>query len=342
MEQIKIRAGSNSKNNIAAADQEIPIFFITPNDIFPPAVVTAVSILENTKSKVKFYFLERKTLPVSRSNKETMEGLKTTYQNFSVEYVPIDPEPFDELVKRKAKYIPNDAYYRYIIPDLFPNLKKVIYLDVDVIVQCDIRELYGIDLEDNYIGAVNHPKYLWDENPDFYRIVSQLELDNPYLYVNSGVLLINCEKWRADRVSEKLMQQTIARKDRITWCDQDIINLVMQGKIKELPWSFNAILTHFAKHEHSPRDAKIIHYAGPRKPWNSLCPLRSAFWKYAKKVDLGKKLNQIKKMDKRRSAITYSLFKFIPILSVKKKKEETSYYLFGFIPLIMKRGGDER
>ena len=40
------------------------------------------------------------------------------------------------------------------IPSIFPEYDKVIYLDSDIVVNCDIAELYNKDMGDNIIGAV--------------------------------------------------------------------------------------------------------------------------------------------------------------------------------------------
>ena len=185
--------------------------------MFAPAVVSMVSILENTQSQIKFYILERQTLPISRINRAKLDNLKQKYSNFSVEYISVDPDDFREM-------IPIDTYFRYIVPDVVPDLKKAVYLDVDIIVQSDIAELYNMPLDDYYIGAVNHPKEYWERFPLFYEIVFNLKLDNPYFYVNGGVMLFNCGKYREDKISNLLKEKTRLYKEKIKWADQDLKN----------------------------------------------------------------------------------------------------------------------
>ncbi len=312
---------------------EIPVFFIVPNDMFAPAVVSMVSILENTQSHIKFYILERETLPVSRTNKEKLDSLKQIYPNFSVEYIPVNPDDFSGMIPPISGYITIDTYFRYIIPDVVPDLKKAIYLDVDTIVQGDIAELYNFPLDDCYIGGINHPKEYWDQFPLFYEVISNLKLNNPYFYVNGGVLVFNCEKCRKDNISNLLMEKTRQYKEKIKWADQDIMNLVLQGKIKELPWQFNTLLDLLRKYKYPKEEAKIIHYNGPKKPWNSNVFLSDLFWKYANKTPFVNELKRMKKIAKRKNSVTYYLFNVIPLLMVTTRSNRKNYYLFNCIPV---------
>ena len=313
---------------------EIPVFFIVPNDMFAPAAVSMVSILENTKSQIKFYILERETLPVSQINREKLDSLKQIYSNFSVEYISVNPDDFTDMVPPISGYITVDTYFRYIIPKVVPHIKKAIYLDVDIIVQSDIAELYNAPLDDCYIGAINHPKEYWERFPLFYKIVSNLKLDNPYFYVNGGVMLFDCEKCRKDNISELLIKKTRQYKEKIKWADQDIMNLVLQGKIKELPWQFNTLLDALRKYKYPLKEAKIIHYNGPKKPWKCDMFLDNLFWRYAKKTPFMEELKSIKKIALQYNTTTYYLFNFIPLLRVKKDDMRKFYYLFGCIPII--------
>ncbi|MBQ7673463.1 MAG: glycosyltransferase family 8 protein [Alphaproteobacteria bacterium] len=313
---------------------EIPVFFIVPNDMFAPAVVSMVSILENTQSQIKFYILERQTLPISRINRAKLDNLKQKYSNFSVEYISVDPDDFREMIPPISGYITIDTYFRYIVPDVVPDLKKAVYLDVDIIVQSDIAELYNMPLDDYYIGAVNHPKEYWERFPLFYEIVFNLKLDNPYFYVNGGVMLFNCGKYREDKISNLLKEKTRLYKEKIKWADQDIMNFILQGKIKELPWQFNTLLDALRKYKYPPKEAKIIHFNGSKKPWNCNMFLDDLFWEYAKKTPVFAELKKMKKEALKKNTKTFYLFNFIPLLTVKTEDKRKFYSLFGVIPLL--------
>ncbi|XP_057534362.1 probable galacturonosyltransferase 10 isoform X1 [Amaranthus tricolor] len=55
---------------------------------------------------------------------------------------------------RNPKYLSMLNHIRFYIPEVFPALKKVIFLDDDVVVQKDLSRLFSIDLNGNVNGAV--------------------------------------------------------------------------------------------------------------------------------------------------------------------------------------------
>lgn len=46
------------------------------------------------------------------------------------------------------------TYYRFLIPKLFKEYKKLIYIDADTIALKDLKEFYAIDLDDKFLGVV--------------------------------------------------------------------------------------------------------------------------------------------------------------------------------------------
>ncbi|KAL5100327.1 hypothetical protein RYX36_004654 [Vicia faba] len=55
---------------------------------------------------------------------------------------------------RNPKYLSMLNHLRFYLPEIFPNLKKVLFLDDDVIVQKDLTGLWSINLKGNVNGAV--------------------------------------------------------------------------------------------------------------------------------------------------------------------------------------------
>uniref|UniRef100_A0A5B7ALX2 Hexosyltransferase n=1 Tax=Davidia involucrata TaxID=16924 RepID=A0A5B7ALX2_DAVIN len=55
---------------------------------------------------------------------------------------------------RNPKYLSMLNHLRFYIPEVFPALKKVVFLDDDVVVQKDLSALFSIDLNGNVNGAV--------------------------------------------------------------------------------------------------------------------------------------------------------------------------------------------
>src|ERR1051325_4092321 len=90
------------------------------------------------------------------------------------------------------------AYARLTLPALVPD-ERIIYVDADLIVQGDLAELWCADLESAVIAAVTdlNVKTLGEAGLPVY----ELGLLKSAPCFNSGLLVINLTKWRAEDVS---------------------------------------------------------------------------------------------------------------------------------------------
>ena len=70
-------------------------------------------------------------------------------------------------------------------------MDKCLFLDADLIADKDITELYNINIDDFYMGAVAD-QFPLTENC----WAKRLDLAKNYRYVNTGVILVNLKKWR--------------------------------------------------------------------------------------------------------------------------------------------------
>ena len=154
------------------------------------------------------------------------------------------------------------SYYRYIIPELSPQLDKALYLDGDLVVNGSLEKLWDTDITD-YLCAGAHD--LWVENINYK---PQIGFSSDELYINAGVLLLNIPKMREEKIYEKLCETTISLGKQIQFQDQDIINIVCRGRVKELPERYNFTTENAIKHPEERAKAVIVHYTGKMKPWS--------------------------------------------------------------------------
>jgi lipopolysaccharide biosynthesis glycosyltransferase len=149
------------------------------------------------------------------------------------------------------------------------DTKRVLYLDSDVIVLRDLRELWHVDLEGCAIAAVADP----DVNPDVFR--KRWDLPECELgYFNAGVLLIDLERIRAEHLFTAAIDFVERMQPNLS--DQDGLNYILWGRWHPLPisWnvqrkiSFEAVVPSAPPHlRESLRDLAILHYSGDQKPW---------------------------------------------------------------------------
>ena len=163
-------------------------------------------------------------------------------------------------------------YFRFVIGDYFAGRQaRILYLDADIVCKGDIRGLAEADLAGCVAGAVA-------ERDEKWWAMRAGSLACPALaggYFNSGVLLIDIQRWQAERVSGKAMEMLSdsAITRRLSYMDQDILNMILLGKVKFLDAKYN---TQFSlNYELKPRyvspiveETVLIHYVGPTKPWH--------------------------------------------------------------------------
>lgn len=175
--------------------------------------------------------------------------------------------------------IPTTMWYRILLPDLLPDIERVLYLDADVLVLDSLAGLWSRDLEGCYVAAVTNV-------PEQHMLghAATLGLPGPERYFNSGVLLLNLALMRRDGCAAALRDCALGNLDRLLWPDQDALNLVLgerrsalhprwnlMNSIRIFPWSAD-LLGRAAVGEAIQRPA-IVHFEGPaeNKPWHVLC-----------------------------------------------------------------------
>jgi lipopolysaccharide biosynthesis glycosyltransferase len=186
--------------------------------------------------------------------------------------------PADITIPIDKSGFPLTAYMRVFAPYVVDQqLDKLIYLDVDTIVQDDISKLWGLPLGDYVIGAVLDPgKTLdcaWGGVPNYREL--GLTADTPYF--NSGVLLINPKQWRAEGISAQIINALSKYHEHVKMADQYGFNVVFANKWLKLDPKWNW----FAHQE--DENAHIIHFLDIKpifKSYNSQEVYKTEFFRY--------------------------------------------------------------
>jgi lipopolysaccharide biosynthesis glycosyltransferase len=155
-------------------------------------------------------------------------------------------------------------YFRLLIPYLAPRTaRRAIYLDADTVVLKDIAPLEAIDLRgfpvaamQDFISCIGDAVANWQ----------QLGLNPDAPYLNSGVLVIDLQRWREERIAERVIEICRANPDYLAvqgkWhqFDQYGLNVLLQGRWRPIPRCWN-----HPTFEPPKRDMKIIHFIGDGK-----------------------------------------------------------------------------
>jgi lipopolysaccharide biosynthesis glycosyltransferase len=271
---------TNLRKKIKRLTPNISVFIAADNNYACLLVVALYSILRNTKSHIDFYILDG---GISAENKVKIETLKSDFSHFSLEFIAIDVDAHFRDFKT-TEGITLSMYSRLLIPQLKPEIGKAIYLDADIIAMGDVAELLNESLDDYHLGAV------WATSVDDVQHNRRLGISNNHKYFNSGVLLINCKKWRENYIVEELFLLESKVRNKLIIPDQDLLNIYFDGKVKILPSKYNTttrivLLDRILKNN---TDKIVIrHFESTEKPHNShyygiyQMPHFEEFWYYA-------------------------------------------------------------
>lgn len=253
-------------------NNKIHIVLSTDNNYFRHLLTTIVSILINANSSDKFvfYILDG---GISEENKYNLKSLKKI-KDFEYFYITVDSEKFNSLSTGFCcDHVSRATYYRFLIPELFKHLDKVLYLDVDIIVKKSLKNLWEIDLENKYAAAIlDSGKELVQE------CMQDLGLSQ---YFNAGVMLFNITKCVSENISDILFEnyKKLESENKLKCLDQDVLNYTFKENIKWLSPKYNLQTdlytdldySYLKYGESSVKNAikkpVIIHYTTDRKPW---------------------------------------------------------------------------
>lgn len=163
-------------------------------------------------------------------------------------------------------HVTRSTFYRLYISSTLPKeLDSVVYLDADTIATKSIRALFNSSLGNIPIAAADH-----------LSVHDQLRLWGVAggSYFNAGVLIINLNQWRARNVEETFGRILQQERARIRWWDQDVLNIAFANQWGRIPIWFNSnhIVNQAVGTKAVINHARLIHYTGVRKPWNTPSP----------------------------------------------------------------------
>ena len=255
--------------------KEIPIIFSVNDTYLPFLDVSLRSLIDNASKDYKYrIFILNTGLNQDKANK--LKELED--DNFSINFMDISAHIANIYNQLKdVFYFSLAAYYRLFAGSLFPQYSKILYLDCDTVILGDISQLYNIDLGDNILGGILD--YAVRSTPEFQKYVKEAVSVAPDKYINSGILVINLEKFRENKIEEKFINLIQNYNFEVVDPDQAYLNFLCKDKIKYLPNGWNKT----AAAKILEGNLNIVHYALCDKPWQSDdVPNGEYFWQYAK------------------------------------------------------------
>nr|XP_046234461.1 glycosyltransferase 8 domain-containing protein 2 isoform X1 [Scatophagus argus]XP_046234462.1 glycosyltransferase 8 domain-containing protein 2 isoform X1 [Scatophagus argus] len=284
---------------VSEMDDVIPVIICASEERMGATMATINSIHSNTDASVFFYIVTlHDAVKLTRKYIE-----KTKLKGIKYEIVEFNPMVLRGKVKpdsSRPDLLHPLNFARFYLPLLGINHKRVIYLDDDVIVQGDIKDLFNVKLKPGHAAAFATDCDL----PSTHEMVRSIGMQTTYMgfldyrkqevkdlgihprdcSFNPGVFVADVIEWKKQKITkqlEKWMEENFR---------QNIYSSAMAGGVATPPmlivfhdkyttldplWHVRHLVplcpgwSPDARYSESMlQEAHLLHWNGPFKPWN--------------------------------------------------------------------------
>lgn len=197
--------------------------------------VSMLSLFENNKEfeKITVYVIDNL---ISDSNKKKLEQICRRYCR-SLKFIKFDEDSYRQKMKTDTSFSLS-AYARLFLSSMLQEeIKKIIYLDCDSVVNSSLDELWSVDISGCLVAGVLDTVSMTTKT----RV--NMDVENPY--INSGMLVINLEKWREVDIERRFLDFIAEHNGHVFHHDQGVINGVLHDDLYILHPKFNAMTVFF-------------------------------------------------------------------------------------------------
>lgn len=192
--------------------------------------ISMISLFENNKASEEvnvFLFGDN----LSEENENILSGIADKYGR---KFMHIDVEKVKIPDYIMSERYPKSTYSRLFAYDLLPsNVKKLIYLDCDIIVSGSLEDMFNRDVEGKAFLAVK------DCVSKAYK--RKIGLKASDTYINAGVLLMNLDRLREIPIAERMKAFVDKYSSAMSYADQEIVNSIFQGDFGILPPEYDVM-----------------------------------------------------------------------------------------------------
>ncbi|CAD6244898.1 unnamed protein product [Miscanthus lutarioriparius] len=190
------------------------------------------------------------------------------------------------LKYRNPKYLSILNHLRFYLPEIYPKLDKMVFLDDDIVVKKDLTGLWSINMKGKINGAVE----TCGEN--FHRYDQYLNFSNPIIAKSFdphacgwafGMNVFDLAEWRRQNITQVYHLWQKLNEDRSLWKLGTLPPglITFWNKTFPLSRSWHVLGLGYNPHVNS-RDierAAVIHYNGNMKPWLEIgLPKFRSYW----------------------------------------------------------------
>lgn len=250
------------------------------------AYVMLTSFFENQTKKmdIHVYILQSS---LTAGDKGQLENLVKLYSGM-LHWFSVDEELFSRFPVTEDWTA--EVYYRLLLPDVLPeDIDRILYLDVDIIINKSLEDLYFTDFGGKVLCVCKDicGAPFGDERD----LIFEKQIQNGFIYFCSGMLLMNIKAMRGKYCFEDYMKLAQDLDYKMVAPDQDLLNYVHWNEVKivdSMQYNLFAWIAYKKNIHYSEvkETVSIIHFSGP-KPWAGKYvryDIEQLWWDYAKKT----------------------------------------------------------
>ncbi|THF94255.1 hypothetical protein TEA_011481 [Camellia sinensis var. sinensis] len=190
------------------------------------------------------------------------------------------------LKYRNPKYLSMLNHLRFYLPQVYPKLDKILFLDDDIVVQKDLTGLWSVNLHGKVNGAVETC------GESFHRFDKYLNFSNPHIARNFdpnacgwayGMNIFDLEEWKKKDITGIYHKWQNMNEDRVLWklgtLPPGLMTFYRLTHPLDKSWHVLGLGYNPSVDRSEIENAAVIHYNGNMKPWLELAMTKyRSYW----------------------------------------------------------------
>ncbi|KAL8161764.1 hypothetical protein V2J09_013253 [Rumex salicifolius] len=271
-------------NNVIAVS--VVVNSVVGNAVDPTKHVFHVVTTKMNVAAMKVWFKMR---PVRKGAHVEVKAMED-FDFFNSSYVPVlqqiesaklqkpnsvnETDDANNMKSKNPDHLSMLSHLRFYLPEIYPKLHRILFLDDDVVVQKDLTPLWNIDLNGKVNGAVETCF------GSFHRYSQYLNFSHPLIKEKFnpnactwafGVNIFDLDAWRKEQCTEKYHHWQTMNEDGTLWksgiLSPGLVTFHSSTKSLDKSWHVLGLGYNPAVSMDMIRKAAVIHYNGNMKPW---------------------------------------------------------------------------
>ncbi|KAG6576002.1 Galacturonosyltransferase 8, partial [Cucurbita argyrosperma subsp. argyrosperma] len=221
------------------------------------------------KAVEDYKFLNSSYVPVLRQLESA--NLQRFYFENSVENATKDTT---NMKFRNPKYLSILNHLRFYLPEMYPKLHRILFLDDDIVVQKDLTGLWKIDMDGKVNGAVETCF------GSFHRYAQYMNFSHPLIKAKFdpkacawayGMNFFDLDAWRREKCTEEYHYWQNMNENRSLWklgtLPPGLITFYSTTKPLDKTWHVLGLGYKLSISKGEIENAAVVHFNGNMKPW---------------------------------------------------------------------------